>query len=95
MSVHSPGELPVELHTHKDDNFKRKSKHRKAAGQTVSSFLSSLFFTFVVSFLLEFPAVNSVSGPVPCNRTRQVLAEQSGSIEDGPRSTNYTGNSAG
>ena len=80
MSKHSPGELPVELHSHKDDNFKRKPS---------ASLLSCLFLIFLW-VVLEAGCV-AARYSVPCNRTRQVLTEEHGSIEDGPKSSNYTG----
>ena len=80
MSKHSPGEVPVEVHSHKDDNFKRKSQPREAV-------------CLLVILLVTVSEVRCVSArsSVPCNRTRQVLTEEYGSIEDGPSSSNYTG----
>ena len=86
MSKHSPGELPVELHSHKDDNFKRKPSAREVGGP---SLLSCLFLIFLVVVLEDRCVAARYS--VPCNRTRQVLTEEHGSIEDGPKSSNYTG----
>ena len=54
-----------------------------------------LTWIFLISFLCELEVSSSASGyqpPPSCNRTRQVLTQHQGTIEDGPGSTNYTGN---
>ena len=79
----------MELHSHKDDNFKRKSKQSRGGGLK-----TCLTWTFLLSFLCSLLVLSSASGfppPASCNRTRQVLTQHQGSIEDGPGSTNYTG----
>ena len=88
MSRLSPGVLHIELHCHKDDNFKKKF----AVPRGPTRFQTCLFISFVASFLFELRSVSCARQPVPCNRTRQVLTEEYGSIEDGPRDSNYTGN---
>ena len=93
MFKHRPGVRPVELHSHKDDNFKRKFKQATAGGG--GGFKTCLRWTFVVSFLCELQAISTAGGfhpPSSCNRTRQVFTQQQGTIEDGPGSSNYTGN---
>ena len=93
MFKHRPGVRPVELHSHKDDNFKRKSKQAAGGGGGLKTCLR---WTFILSFLCELQAISTADGfhpPPSCNRTRQVLTQKKGIIEDGPGSTNYTGNS--
>ena len=88
----SPGVRPVELHSQKDDNFRRKSKQ---TGGGCGGFKTCLTWTFGLSFLCWLQVISSASGSQPppsCNRTRQVLSHLQGNIEDGPGSTNYTGN---
>ena len=91
MFKHRPGVQPVD-HSHKDDNFKRKSKQAAGGGGGLKTCLK---WTFVLSFLCELQASSAADGfspPPSCNRTRQVLTQKKGIIEDGPGSTNYTGN---
>ena len=67
---------PPDLHTHKDDNFRRR-------GVRSVTLLSIL--------LLPVVRAGRFHSSTACNRTREVLSDVSGTISDGPSYLNYTG----
>ena len=82
------GQVPLLLHNHKDDNFKRKSKYKRGVPPSIIN----IFIIIIINNIICVIDANSRSQfTIPCNRSRSILTELSGSISDGPSYLNYTG----
>ena len=68
----------LDLITHRDDNFRRKSPVR-------------IFIVISSIFLLPWARAGRFHSSQACNRSREVLSGMSGTISDGPSYLNYTG----
>ena len=78
--------------SHKDDNFKRKTKMPQSVINEVLQVISVLIIVLIsVSFVDVSEARTLLSHVTACNRSRQVLTDLSGTISDGPSYLNYTG----